>query len=201
MQIPEQKLAEDNRQDGFRLDNLSKDRTGDKLRKNLLSRLTYEKIWLTPQQKPKKYETAIIFDWDDTLLCTSFINPSGVYQGVELSGNVQQHIKLLEATAKKMLDLSVKYGRVYIITNAAEGWVEFSAAKFMPEVLPCLDKITIISARAKYEAQFPNEVPKWKLNAFLETQNELTDGNIKNIVALGDSMMEMDAAHHLAMKF
>lgn len=79
---------EDDRQEGFRLDQFSKDRTGDKLRKNLLSRLTYEKIWLTPAEKPKAYETAIIFDWDDTLLCTSFINPSGVYQHVELGAVV-----------------------------------------------------------------------------------------------------------------
>ena len=51
-----------------------------------------------------------------------------------------------------MLELAVKYGKVYIITNAAEGWVEFSAAKFMPDVLPVLDKVTIISARTKYES-------------------------------------------------
>lgn len=75
-------------QESFNLGNISKDRTGDKLRKNLLSRLTYEKIWLTPQEKPKSYETAIIFDWDDTLLCTSFINPAGVYQNVELGPTV-----------------------------------------------------------------------------------------------------------------
>ena len=78
----------DNRQEGFRLDQMSRDRTGDKLRKNLLSRLTYEKIWLTPNEKPKPYETAIIFDWDDTLLCTSFISPKGVYQDVELGDAV-----------------------------------------------------------------------------------------------------------------
>lgn len=75
---------------------MSRDRAGDKLRKNLLSRLTYEKIWLTPMAKPKQYETAIIFDWDDTLLCTSFISPNGVYQDVDLGPNVMQHIKLLE---------------------------------------------------------------------------------------------------------
>lgn len=71
----------------------------------------------------------------------------------------------------------------------------------MPEVMPVLEKITIISARAKYESKFPGDVPKWKLNAFLETQAELTNGNIKNIVALGDSMMELDAAHNLAARF
>ena len=95
----------------------------------------------------------------------------------------------------------MQYGRVYIITNAAEGWVEFSCNRFMPEVYPILSKIEIISARAKYESKFPGDVPKWKLYAFLETQSDLTNGNMKNVVALGDSMMEMDAAHHLAMKF
>lgn len=75
----EEPQEEEIRQEGFRLDNMSRDRKGDQLRKNLLSKLTYEKIWLTPMQKPKPYETAIIFDWDDTLLCTSFINPQGVY--------------------------------------------------------------------------------------------------------------------------
>jgi hypothetical protein len=43
----------------------------------------------------------IIFDWDDTLLCTSFINPGGVYREISLSGAVLQHIKILEVTAKK----------------------------------------------------------------------------------------------------
>jgi hypothetical protein len=88
---PEEKPSEEQKQvlqDGFSLGNIQKGRTGDKLRKNLLSRLTYEKIWLTPKEKPKMYETAIIFDWDDTLLCTSFINPSGVYQNVELGAAV-----------------------------------------------------------------------------------------------------------------
>lgn len=110
----------------------------DKLRSKLMSRLTYEKIWLTPAQKPKFYETAIIFDWDDTLLCTSFISPSGIYHDIELSGTVYQHIKLLEVTAKKMLEISVEHGKTYIITNAAEGWVEFSCKKFMPACLPIL---------------------------------------------------------------
>lgn len=68
-----------------------------------------------------------------------------------------------------MLELAVQYGKVYIITNAAEGWVEFSANKFMPDVCPILEKITIISARQKYEHKFPDDVPKWKLYAFLET--------------------------------
>lgn len=71
----------------------------------------------------------------------------------------------------------------------------------MPSVYPLLSKITIISARTKYESFFPSDVSQWKLHAFLETQNIINDAVITNIVALGDSMMEIDAAHHLAQKF
>jgi hypothetical protein len=103
-----------------------------------MSKLTYEGIWLTPDKKPKHYETAIIFDWDDTLLCTSFISPFGVYRDVVLEGTVLQHIKMLEQTTKKILELSVKHGKTYIITNAQEGWVEFSCKKFMPACMEIL---------------------------------------------------------------
>jgi hypothetical protein len=95
----------------------------------------------------------------------------------------------------------MKHGRVYIITNAAEGWVEFSCRKFFPTVFPLLALITIISARARFEREFPGDVPKWKLHAFLETQDHLENGNIKNIIAIGDSMMELEAAHQLATRF
>ena len=45
------------------------------------------------------------------------------------------------------------------------------------------------------------DVSQWKLHAFLETQESINEGLITNIIALGDSMMELDAAHHLAQKF
>mmetsp|Transcript_8869 Transcript_8869/g.6627 ORF Transcript_8869/g.6627 Transcript_8869/m.6627 type:complete len:99 (+) Transcript_8869:896-1192(+) len=71
----------------------------------------------------------------------------------------------------------------------------------MPSIVPILDKITVISARARYECHFPGEVNKWKLNAFLETQRDLDEAMITNLIALGDSQMEMDAAHNLALRF
>jgi hypothetical protein len=98
----------------------------------------------------------------------------------------------------RILELSTNSAKTFIITNAAEGWVQFSAQKFMPKVAPLLKKITIISARTKYESYFPMDVSQWKLHAFLETQETINEASITNIVALGDSMMELDAAHHLA---
>ena len=86
-----------------------------------------------------------------------------------------------------MLNMAVSNGKTFIITNAAEGWVQFSARKFMPSVVPILDKITIISARTKYEPHFPGDVTKWKLHAFLETQGNLDEAIITNLIAIGDS--------------
>lgn len=114
------------------------------------------------------YETAIIFDWDDTILCTSFINPTGVFNpNQKMDPSVLAQVKSLEEVAFKILNLSVKYGKTYIITNAGDGWVQYSAKKFVPSVVPILEKITIISARAKYE-HLTKDYTKWKLHAFLE---------------------------------
>lgn len=74
--------------DGFSLDFIHKVRTNDHIRRNYMSKLTYQKVWLTPLQQPKLHETAIIFDWDDTLLCTSYINPSGYYRPTDLHPSV-----------------------------------------------------------------------------------------------------------------
>ena len=54
--------------------------------------------------------------------------------------------------------MAIKYGKTYIITNAAEGWVEFSSSKFMPDVYKMLPKVTVISARSRWESHFPTDV-------------------------------------------
>lgn len=43
-------------------------RSADRIRSDLLSKLTYQKIWLTPKDKPDSHQTVFIYDWDDTLL-------------------------------------------------------------------------------------------------------------------------------------
>ena len=41
----------------------------------MLNRLSENRIWLKPQDKPIQSQTAIIFDWDDTILSTSMLAP------------------------------------------------------------------------------------------------------------------------------
>lgn len=70
----------------------------------------------------------------------------------------------------------------------------------MPSCVEVLKKIKIISARARYE-HLTKDYSQWKINAFLEAQEDLKNANIKNIIALGDNQLEIDAAHHLAERF
>lgn len=72
------------------------------MRKKFLSKLTQEKIWLTPAEKPKAHQTNIIFDWDDTLLCTTFLNPTGT-ANFDLPLNVKLQLKKLEKAAFSIL--------------------------------------------------------------------------------------------------
>ena len=63
-----------------------------------------------------------------------------------------------------MLKTAKRLGKTYIITNAAEGWVEMSAKRFLPKILKELDSdVTIISARTRYEKAFPSNHFEWKM--------------------------------------
>jgi len=76
----------------------------------------------------------MIYDWDDTILPTTFLNPGGVPDSVAMPPPVKQQLKKLEVVASKILTRSMEEATVFIITNAAEGWVEFSTKKYLPKL-------------------------------------------------------------------
>jgi len=132
------------------------------LRKSYISKLIATKIW-QPSKKEKKHNTMIIFDWDDTLLCTSYLTPTGIFNDdFELSEKDKEKISKLEGHVLKILKLAVAKGDTYIITNAAPGWVEYSCERFYPEVFEILNKVTIVSARGEYEKMYPGDSRQWK---------------------------------------
>ena len=53
-------------------------RNGNDIRQSYLAKLVSTKVW-TPNMKPKQHNSIIIFDWDDTLLPTSFLTPGGTF--------------------------------------------------------------------------------------------------------------------------
>lgn len=61
-----------------------------------------------------------IFDWDDTILCTSSLSSM---QFLEINNDAKNLLKKLDETSSTLLSKVVPKGQVYIITNAAKGWV------------------------------------------------------------------------------
>lgn len=141
----------------------------------------------------------LIFDWDDTLLCTSYLTQ---HDGdSKLSPAIQRRLQALESKAKELLELSMRLGHTFIITNAMEGWVEYSATKWVPALLPLLERVEIISARSRYEQLYPQEVRQWKIHAFRDLQRELDLPIITNLNSIGDAEYEMEATQLMGKDF
>ena len=176
-------------------------RNGNDIRQSYISKLITKNVWI-PNMKPKQHNSLIIFDWDDTLLPTSFLTPGGVFnEDITLSESDQDKMLKLEQSVFTLLNETVEKGNVYIITNAGKGWVEYSARRFYPKIVDILSKIKIISARGEYEKIYPGNSRQWKIQAFLNLLNYVDVKLVTNIICIGDSLFEMEAGRILASKF
>lgn len=170
-----------------------------KFRLQYLSKLASQKVWVPPTQRPPKHQTVIIFDWDDTLLCTSFLQRS---QGQSMSPAVHRILKRIEQVALRLLENALKVGQTFIITNAMEGWVEESAQRCLPNLVPILKKqVPVISARSTQESNCYGDISQWKVRAFLEVGRQLHNEAITNLVSIGDSAYELQAAKVMGSQF
>lgn len=139
----------------------------------------------------------IVFDWDDTLLASTFLSSKGYRLDTDraLLLDIEKSLQELEASIITVLNTALQHGEVHIITNAETGWVELSAAKFIPSVVPLLNRVTIISARSTFESQYPGSPLRWKYYAFQEKLSpHLSESKkYKNIISFGDSHVEREA--------
>jgi hypothetical protein len=134
--------------------------------------------------QPRPQDTVIIFDWDDTLLCSSAIHREQW---------TMPEIKKLEATAISILEAAIRLGETLIVTNGTTSWIQESCRKFLPGVLPILSRVTAVSARSKYENCYPDDPFMWKRAAFRDLLRTRSKEGV-NLVVLGDQMPEMQAA-------
>jgi len=153
--------------------------------------------------------TVIMFDWDDTLLASSFLAAAGYrLDTVEAATpEVDAQLRALENCVCSLLTLALRYGHVNIVTNAETGWVQLSAQKFMPAVVPLLSRVNVISARSTFESAHPEQPLKWKYFAFALRLSAVfgtgapgaawgsasSESNSKNVVSFGDSHVEREA--------
>mmetsp|Transcript_29646 Transcript_29646/g.84700 ORF Transcript_29646/g.84700 Transcript_29646/m.84700 type:complete len:464 (+) Transcript_29646:85-1476(+) len=147
-------------------------------------------------------ETVIIFDWDDTLLCSSFLRAHVRDEDKGLPKSARPHFRSIEATAVRLLGLAAQRGHCIIVTNAVEGWVEHSAAKYVPGLCEALGAVRIVSARSAHGEQMPGQERQWKAEAFRAVCRQFAgEGRRLNLTVIGDSEMEMGAARAIRQEF
>lgn len=125
--------------------------------------------WQSHNISDVEKKSVIIFDWDDTLLASTFLSGEGyrLDSTDPLPEELYQQFRQLETAVIAILTTALQYGLVRIITNAETGWVQMSAEKWLPGVLPLLKRMQVVSARSTYEGQFPthqyhNAANRWK---------------------------------------
>lgn len=140
-----------------------------------------------------KDNTLIVFDYDDTLLCSSFISESKLTLS-STQFSIQYLWPELDKLSKSIIHIlseAQKYGEVIIVTNADDWWIQLSAQKFIPEIIPILNTVKIYSARHMYETVYPDDYYMWKYQT-IKTIVKSKNG-INNIVSFGDSLAERDS--------
>lgn len=156
-----------------------------------------------------KEDCLLIFDWDDTLFPTHYLE--------KLNSGEEHDVSIFEEVAEAItitLKMAMRHGTCVVVTNSDDGWVHESCRRFMPQILPLMATIQCISARSIYEPLFrdgrapmpvPHEVEavNWKVQAFWDlvvarvsmvTQPDLTAPPHKlAVVSIGDSICEQRA--------
>ena len=63
--------------------------------------------------------------------------------------------------------MMIKFAKVLIVTNAKEGWVEYSSYYLLPRVHQLIETyVPVVSAQKEFSVQSPFDPSKWKDKAF-----------------------------------
>jgi len=150
-------------------------------------------------------DTLIIFDWDDTLSPSTWLQQQGlkVADGSAVPNDKRkEELKRVGQCVSRTLQHAKCLGTVIIVTNADKGWVELCCAKFFPEVLPLLEGIKVKYSRTAFEnGSCPDNPALWKYPSFRQeiaafsqmTPHDTSAGHRKHMISLGDSMQERSA--------
>lgn len=138
-------------------------------------------------------ETLIICDWDDTLCPTTWLELEGLFVAAASAEQTAQLLQLSERV-DVTLNAAKQRGKVVIITNALQGWVEQSCSQFMPALLHHLQDIDVISARSSFEHVAQHV--EWKCMAFADQVKAFYGTSVtqrRNLISLGDALHEQRA--------
>lgn len=140
------------------------------------------------------------FDWDDTILGTTFLQTLATAESISIMDVTLDHstyvkFKLIDSSASQMLTIALNFGSVIIVTNADIGWIEATGPKFVPMTFDLIKthKITVLSASGRYRHMTDCHT-QWK---FLTMCDILPTHQLELFVSVGDSLAEKKAASQL----
>lgn len=156
----------------------------------------------TSQEVFSTAETVLIFDWDDTMLPSTWVQLQGLCLDAECVPTEwqQEQLNRLAEHAEETLRVAKRCGTVVLVTNAERGWIELSCQKFMPRLYPSLEDVKLLSARTTYETPDQPSPLEWKACAFASEIERIFGADViqcadhrKNVMSLGDSVHEREA--------
>jgi len=114
----------------------------------------------------KPSETIIVFDWDDTLCPSSWIRdnrPSlSYFSPPPPEDRFILPLRDLQKAVSELLECARKLGKVVIITNSKQNWVDTSCKNFLPQVKHQLPAIPIIYAAERWNALSYRDQLLWR---------------------------------------
>lgn len=130
-------------------------------------------------------ETLVLFDWDDTLCPSTWAMAVG-YE-VELPSH-RAILAQVASAAKAALHAAERLGKVVIVTNAEDGWIDSSCRRWMPTLHRTVSKMDHVSARSFWEQVGLTQPVDWKTQEFDHIINRFYgDCQNKNVLSIGDS--------------
>jgi len=145
------------------------------------------------EKTKKKY--LFLFDWDDTLFPSTFLNKNGYYKNDKIPVNVNSKIKLLENIILDIFMNIISFSELVIITNSDKRWVTISCKLFMPNLHRFIEKnVHRVSAKNIYNIKYPGEPILWKAK-IMKCILKKFYGVHKNkyVISVGDSVVENTA--------
>jgi len=156
-------------------------------------------------------KTLLIFDFDDTLFCTKYLDTFALpYQDIftckvsleQLNSCLAHEIKELEST---ILDLFTSLGQscdIVIVSNADLKWINNCLTHFLPELNDYLveNEIKIHSAKNTF-SKIVKAPADWKLKCFKKVVDDLYGEDLfydLNVISIGDGKEEKKAVFNLA---
>jgi len=136
-----------------------------------------------------------ILDWDNTLFPMNLFesNPRWFRNHSLIPNDIKIMLNKISQTIISLISSAKKYGPVAIISNGTLNWIK-KCMDVIPEIIPVLDPVFIISAQDNWKHR-SDDPEVWKKYSFNHTinhilQDKFTQKYNYNIISIGDSMHE-----------